>query len=803
MVFILLLSTTSTYAASIKGTVKEKDGTNLAGANIVLLKDDGKTLVKADLTNDAGSFMLEGVTDDNYFVKVTMAGYEVYTSEKIVVQGKDIDLPIIHLEIKSTTLKEVAVKAQKPFIEVKPDKIVVNVENSIVSAGSSVLEVLGRSPGVKVDQNDNISLKGKPGVTIMIDGKITPVSGNDLANILKSMPSNTVDKIEIISNPGAKYDAAGTAGIINIKTRRDQKLGWNGSVNLAYAQGVYPKYNGSANLNYRNKKLNLYANYSYANRYWFNHLMLNRRFYSPSGALQFVYDQNNYAVFDFRNHIASTGADYSISKNTSVGLSVNGGRNRFNPKADNDSRALNANLETLYNFKTTGRHKNEFGNFSSNAYLRHSFDSSGKELSIDADYARYWNSSNQNFITTYTNTEVGQYMPDYYMKSYLDGLTQIRSLKADYSNPLPGKAKLDAGIKLSYVTSDNEPLFYEKNATEYVLDSTRSNHFLYTENINAAYMNVAKDWDKWSTQIGLRMENTNVEAEQITLKQTYTRNYTQLFPSLALQRHLNGKNDIGLTLSRRIERPNYEQLNPFKFFIDKTTYKEGYPYLNPASSYAVELSHTFKQKFVTTLTYSITDDVLVEVIQPSDVEDSVTVQTTKNLKRLSFYGISGAYPFQITKWWSNVTNFNIYYSFYEGFIANTNLRNGAPTFDVYTTNSFILPNDFSAEVSFFYQAPQVYGFMEVKPNWMLNAGLQKNLLDKKATIRVNIQDIFWKGYPRATSTYNNYQEDFIARRDTRQASISFTYRFGNRAIGPAKKRSGGAEDEKRRAGGGA
>src|SRR5690606_6853156 len=159
-------------------------------------------------------------------------------------------------------------------------------------------------------------------------------------------------------------------------------------------------------------------------------------------------------------------------------------------------------------------------------------------------------------------------------------------------------------------------------------------------NINAAYMNVAKDWDKWSTQIGLRMENTNVEAEQITLKQTYTRNYTQLFPSLALQRHLNDKNDIGITLSRRIERPNYEQLNPFKFFIDKTTYKEGYPYLNPASSYAVELSHTFKQKFVTTLTYSITNDVLVEVIQPSDVEDSVTVQTTKNLKRLSFYGIS-------------------------------------------------------------------------------------------------------------------------------------------------------------------
>lgn len=790
------------YAATIRGVVKDKNGVALAGVSIVLLKDDNKTLAIADLTNDAGMFVLDGIANGSYYLKATMAGFDIYESGMLAIDGKDVELPLIQLQPQNTTLKEITVKAQKPFIEVKPDKIVVNVENSIVSAGSSVLDVLGRSPGVKVDQNDNISLKGKQGVTIMIDGKIMPVSGGDLANILKSMPSGTIDKIELISNPGAKYDAAGTAGIINIKTKKDQKIGWNGSANLAYGQGVYAKYNGGINLNYRNKKFNVFANYSYANRYWFNHLMLNRRFYTPSGSLAFVYDQDNYSLFDFRNHIASTGIDYNISKNTTVGMSVNGGINKFNPKADNASKALGPNLETIYNFNTTGRHKNKYDNLASNVYLRHSFDSAGRELSVDADYARYSNTSNQNFVTTYTNTEGGQYMPDYYMKSYLNGVTQIRSLKADYSNPLPNKMKLDAGIKTSYVTADNEPLFYEKNATDYVLDTTRSNHFLYTENVNAAYVNFSKDWDKWSTQIGLRAENTNVQAKQITLNSTYDRNYTQLFPSVALQRHVNEKNDIGLTLSRRIERPNYDQLNPFKFFIDKTTYKEGYPYLNPASSYSAELSHTFKQKFVTTLTYSITSNVLVEVIQPSETEDSVTVQTTKNLKRMSFYGISGAYPFQITKWWSNVTNFNIYYSFYEGFIANTNLSNGAPTFDIYTTNSFILPKDYSAEVSFFYQAPQVYGFMDVKANWMLNAGIQKNMFDKKATIKVNVQDIFWKAYPRGTSTYTGYVEDFTATRDTRVATITFTYRFGNKSIAQVRRRSGGAEDEKRRAGNG-
>ena len=789
------------YAVAIKGTVKDKGGVALAGVSIVVLKEDNKTLVMADLTNDDGRFVLGGLDKGSYFLKATMAGFDVYESDKIMVEGIDVQLPLIQLQQKNTTLKEITVKAQKPFIEVKPDRIVVNVENSIVSAGSSALEVLARSPGVKVDQNDNISLKGKQGVTIMIDGKITPVSGDDLANILKSMPSGTIDKIELISNPGAKYDAAGTAGIINIKTKKDQKVGWNGTANLSYAQGVYPKYNGGINLNYRNKKVNVFVNYSYANRYWFNHLTLNRRFYTPSGNLAFVYDQNNYSLFDFRNNIGGAGVDYSISKNTTVGMSVNGGMNKFNPKADNSSKALGPDLETIYNFNTTGRHNNKFDNLSSNVYLRHNFDTTGRELSIDADYARYSNTSNQNFVTTYTNTEGGQYQPDYDMKSYLNGVTQIRSLKADYSNPLPKKMKLDAGIKTSYVTADNKPLFYEKNATDYVLDTTRSNHFIYTENINAGYINISKDWTKWSAQLGLRAENTNVEAQQVTLNTTYKRNYTQLFPSFAVQRHLNEKNDIGITLSRRIERPGYEQLNPFKFFIDKTTYRAGYPYLNPASSYSAELSHTFRQKFVTTLTYSVTSNVLVEVIQPSETEDSVTVQTTKNLKRMSFYGISMAYPFQITKWWSNVTNFNAYYSFYEGFIANTNLSNGAPTFDIYTTNSFVLPKDYSAELSFFYQAPQVYGFMNVQANWMLNAGLQKNILDKKATIRVNMQDIFWRGYPSGTSTYTGYIEDFTAKRDTRQVSISFTYRFGNKAVSQVRRRSGGAEDEKRRAGG--
>jgi hypothetical protein len=350
------------------------------------------------------------------------------------------------------------------------------------------------------------------------------------------------------------------------------------------------------------------------------------------------------------------------------------------------------------------------------------------------------------------------------------------------------------------VTADNEPLFYEKVNGEYALDTKRSNHFIYNENINAAYANYNREWDKWGMQLGLRAEQTNAEWEQKTTSQKYDTSYIQLFPSLAVQRHINAHNDLGLTLSRRIERPGYEQLNPFKYFIDKTTYREGYPYLKPAFSYSAELSHTWKQKFITTFTWSIVKNVISEVIQPSESEDSVTVQTNKNLRQMTFVGVSGAYPIQITKWWSNVTNFNVYYARYEGNLANTNLNSGRTTFDINTNNSFVLPKDFSAELGLFYQARQQYNFMDVKPNWMLNAGIQKNLFDRRATIKLAVQDIFWKGYPSAASAYTGYREDFVAERETRQASISFTWRFGKKTVAPVRRRSSGAEDEKRRAG---
>lgn len=801
MAILLMFFTGSVYAGTITGTVSDEDGNPIATANVILLNADNGQLSKSALTDESGSFQLADIAEGNYMLKVTMLGYAEVSKENIQVSG-DVSVGKLEMKRLATNLKEVSIRGQKPLIEVRADKLIVNVENSIVSAGSSALEILSRSPNVNVDQDDNISIKGRQGVTIMIDGRQMAISGTDLANMLKSMPANAIEKIEIISNPGAKYDAAGVAGIINIRTKRNKRMGINGSVNASYGQGVYPKYNAGGNLNYRNKKISAYTSYNYSKRGWFNNLILDRRFYDSSDNLAGSYRQDNFSKMYFESHSLTLGGDYSLSKKTTLGAVLTGSTFGFNPDVNNNSTYLDKNNDIDYYFNTSGNHKNNYYNYTINANMRHRFDSTGRELTIDADYARYWSKARQNFTTTYSYTDGVTSVPDYHMRSELSGLTQIRSIKADYTHPLKKNAKLEAGVKSSYVTSDNEPLFYERTTGDFALDTKRSNHFIYKENINAAYLNANKSWKKWSTQVGLRVENTNIVADQITLDSTYEWSYTQLFPSLAVQRSIDKKNDVGVTLSRRIQRPNYQQLNPFKYFVDNTTYREGYPYLRPALTYSVELSHTFMKRFITSLTYSVTTDNITQVIQPSETDTGrVTVQTNKNLTRMRYYAFSGAYPYQVTKWWNTMVNFNLYYAHYEGNIANTPLSKGQPAYTLSTTNRFTLPKGFSAELSGWYQSKQVYGYMDLQAMWMLNAGIQKTLMKNKATLRLNIQDAFWKGYPRATSTYDQYIEDFTARRTSRQVSLSFTYRFGNSKIRSARRR-GGAEDEKSRVGNG-
>ncbi|MGN6566689.1 MAG: outer membrane beta-barrel protein [Flavipsychrobacter sp.] len=798
--FLLILFYTGiagAHSTNVTGHVTDINGKPISFANAILLKADSTTLVKASYTDDNGNFDIEAVSAGQYVLKVTLVGFNTYTLGNLSLSDNNVKLPDIVLEPKSGMLEEVAVRTQKPFIEVKADKIVVNVENSIVSAGASALEVLSRSPGVTVDQNDNISLKGKQGVNIMINGKIQPINMNDLATILKNTPANAIEKIEIISNPSSKYDAQGTAGIINIIMKKDQRLGMNGSVNGSYGQGVYPKANGGINLNYRNKKINIYGSYNYAYREGFNRLTLIRHFYN-NGLYDGAYQQDHFLKFPAQSHRASAGLDYSLNAKTTVGLSVSGGATDYSTSGGMRSQALDAiDIEKVDSFFTTNNSAhNKWNDYAVNANLKHTFDGTGKELTIDADYARYWNKNIQTLTTSYFTPDGLVAHNPYILYGDISGLTQIRSFKADYSEPIKN-ARIEAGIKTSFVTADNQPMFYDESNGGQVYDAGKSDHYLYNENINAAYVNGSENIGKWSMQLGLRMEQSNIKGDEKITNQKSDTSYLQLFPSIFVQRHVNKDNDLSLSISRRVERPNYQQLNPYKFYSDPTTYKEGYPYLRPAFTYAAELSHTYRQRFITTLSYSVTHDVITEVLLPGP--DRVTIQTERNIATMKYFGLSCSYTFQFAKWWSNITNANAYYSYYEGDLANTTLSSGKPTFDINTVNNFLLPKEWSAELSFFYQAPQLYGYMHLAEMWMLNVGVQKNILNKRAIIRLNATDILWHGNPEGASYYSNYDEAFAVKRDSRQVNISFTYRFGKNTVAPVRRRAGGAEEEMKRA----
>ncbi|MES2702591.1 MAG: outer membrane beta-barrel protein [Bacteroidota bacterium] len=796
VLLLQLVIISSLTAATISGKVVNAAGSPIVAANVVLL-NESNTLIKTEVTTGEGQFELLSVANGEYYIIIIATGYKPDTIKSFSITGEDVALPPRTLSETGKSLKEVTIQAQKPLIEIHADKLVVNVENSIVNTGASVFEVLGRSPGVLIDQSENINLKGKPGVMVMMNGKRMPVSGADLANILKGTPSSSIEKIEIITNPGARYDAAGSGGIINIVTKKDKRIGLNGTLNATYSQGVYRKGNAGCNLNYRDKKLNVNLNYNYSDRHGFSDLDITREFYA-NDVLRTKYTQQNHLFFPVQNHTGGVALDYNLTSKTTAGVSANFNSSHFTPKGFNTSRVDSGATYTF--FTTANNSKDNWNNYALNAYVKHTFDTTGRELSADIDYAQYWNQTYQVFTNKYTDRDGRSLIPDYILYGDLRGKTEIRSVKVDYTHPFKNGLRIDAGIKASYVTADNKPSFYDRSSGNDILDTAKSNHFLYTENINAGYINASEDIGKWSLQLGLRGEQTIAHGHQLITGDKFNRNYFQLFPSLAVQRHISDKHDLGITLSRRIDRPDYRQLNPFKYFLDPTNYRTGNPYLNPTLTYSAELSHTLKKRFITTLTTSIASNVITETLEADAVYPNISKQTDKNLASMYYYGISCAYPIQITKWWSNTVNGNAYYSFYSGSLSNTTLRRGRPAFDINTTNSFTLPKGFSAELSFYYQSRMYWGFYDLIPVYNLNAGIQKSLLNKKATIKVSYTDILWSNRPGATIVFNNFTEVWKATRDSRIVNLSFIYRIGKGGSNQ-RRHTSGADDEKKRVGG--
>lgn len=796
-------------SSTITGIVKSGDKPAEA-ATVSLLNVSDSGVVKVELTDKNGKFEFVRSKEGQFFLSISSIGFEKKHTSSFVISATSskIDIGTILLLPESKDLKAVVVAARRPLIEQKIDKLVVNVDASPTNAGATAMEVLEKSPGITVNNDGGISLKGKPGVIVMMDGKPTYLSATDLANLLKNTPASAIDQIEIMTNPSSKYDASGNSGIINIKTKKSLKTGLNGSVMIGGSAGffskgnnlyVLPRSQNSINFNYRKNKINIFGNYNPNFNKGRNELSLVRKFYNADGTLNATADLATTFKGKNNNHNLKLGMDYYIDNKNVLGVVFTNFGFYGHPTPSTLSNIYNPDGSFKSGLYSTTENSMKFRNYAANINFKHSFDSTGKEITVDLDYVKYDNVSNM-VLTTHESDLAGEKFGEpSLLKGYLPANIDIYSLKSDYTVPLKKDVKIETGIKTNYVKNNNVVDYLRNNGEGWVGDY-RSNHFVYEENINAAYINLSKKFnDKWSAQAGLRAENTNTKGRQITTDSSFTRHYTNLFPSAFLSYAFNKNNQLTLTYSRRVNRPNYEDLNPFIYFLDSLTYRKGNPYLLPQFSHNIELSHTFKGKFTTTLNYSKTTDVISEIIR-QNAEEKITFATVENISQFQNIGIAVTAPLKWADWFSTNVFVNVFNNHYKGMYNADPIDLSSTAYMINVTNSFTFPKGFTAELSGFYRSKTVDQLMTMNEMYQMTIGLQKTLMKGKSTVRLNFRDPFgWQKFGGYTK-YGNADITIKNRWDTRQVSASFTYRFGKNTITPSRRRATGVSEEINRAG---
>lgn len=796
---LCLLALPSSAQHTLSGTVISATGQPLDYVTILLRSLPDSSLVKGAISDSLGTYAFSPVSPGNYFIEYSATGFAPQTSAAIAVTAS-ATLNAVKLSATSQQLTGVNVTARRALVVRKQDRTVINVDAMLTAAGQTALEVLEKSPGVQVDQDGNISLKGKQGVNVFINDKPAYLSGTELANYLRSLPSSALDQVELMTNPPAGYDAAGSAGIINIKLKRKGLKGFFGGVNLAFTQGQLTRTNNSLNLNYRNNKISAYLNvgYNYANN--FTDLDLNRVYYNGSTPLSY-FEQKSYFIRHNDGLMVNTGVDYNASDKTTFGVVLSGMDNNSHSENDNRSYLFNYARQPDSTIKAQNNNQAHFTNGGINLNYRHQFNGDGHSISADADYINYNTLATQQFTNNYYAASI---TPSPLYQDMLGGNLpnniNIYSFKADHTISLPRNIKLSSGIKTSYTITNNQADYTITKDNITSPDYSKSNHFIYREQINAAYTSAAWEGRKLSVQAGLRVENTISNGHQLGNPQkpdsAFNRHYTNAFPTLYFSYKLDTLNNhmLNLNYGRRINRPYYEDLNPFINPMDKFTYYVGNPFLKPSLIHTVEFAYTYKNKITAGLNYSQSHDDINETIE---INNGIYYSRSGNIGSKKTITASLDADFDPTKW----LNFHTYAE--AGDIHSVSrFYNG--TLNTRGTYWFIsgmaritMGHGFSAEANGNYRSTITDAQFVIKPLWAVNAGLRKKI-NNAAAIRLTINDIFYAQKVRGhIGSLSGADASWINRRDSRNITLIFSYNFGKATGKNAGSRSG-ADDEKNR-----
>ena len=785
MVGSLLLSVCCLAQHTISGKVtEEKKGAK--NASVELLQSKDSVLLKSVLAGEEGYFELGNVGPGDYLLRVSMIGFrKSYTPVK-VTEG-NVSLPEILLVSSAGALQGITVTATKPFLEQKADRLVVNVENSATAAGSTALEVLQKVPGI-IFTNDKVSMVGRNNVNIMIDGR--PSQYTDMTQVLRDMPASNIEKIEVIANPGARYDAAGGA-VINIVLKRNANLGTNGTVTLSGGRGLYSpsdpfvdrgfyRLSPAVNLNHRKGNSNVYGSYNYFHRNFFEQ----NRFDRQVDGNRFV--QTNYAPGRVDGHTYRLGADFYLDNKNTVGVLVRGFNRHGLIITDNETvQSKLSDGQRLSTFTTLTMQDFARKSLAGNVNWKHVFDSAGKELNVDLDYSTFDIDNSSNIVITQSSGARS------ISNQAVDNPVKFGVLKLDYVHPLNKNSKLEAGAKSTLAQIDNY-LAFTRNK---IPDAAASNDFFYNEKINAAYLNYIGNWNAWEFTGGLRAEQTIASGKSGTVK-TLDRNYVQLFPSVFLTRRISKELAAVGQYSRRVNRPSYQQQNPFTFFIDSLTYTQGNPLIRPEITNTSRLALTYEGQPFFALNYNVTNDVIFE--NAPRQQGNLAYATPENLGRYSNIAIELNFPIKLGKkingFGGNQAVYNHYRAQYLGSIYDQKRWNWI----AYGQVAYKATPTLTFEVSGFYSTRFLNEFITIDPLGNLNFAIQKSFWERKGRLSLNFSDLFYSNQTRATIRYQDILLNFNQRSESRNVRLAFTYSFGNQKLKAARSRTTGSETETNR-----
>jgi len=786
---------TSQLAAKISGALLDENGKPMDYATVSLLKARDSSIVKGTLSSETGKYTFDHVNSGAYIIKATVVGYQAATKMLTVTDSSpNLIVPALKMLPGTQTLNTVSIAASKPLIEHKIDRTIMNVENSVLAAGNTAMDILERAPGVSVDKDDNISLKGKQGVTVMINDKLTYLTSAQLATLLRSTDGTTIQSIEIITNPSAKYDAAGNSGIINIKLKKNKQAGTNGTVTAGTGYGAYGKDNENLTINHKEGNLNIFGSFSHNDNKRIQNIGIKRIIPDSAGAPTY-FSQSSPLIETDNNNSYRLGADYDLSSKNTLGFVASG---YFNGEQDDidDRTYIGPNFNQVdSSLRTVSAVHQTYHNIAFNLNDTYKIDTAGQELSADLDYSQFKNNSVAQYVTDFYLPDGSIQHPEAFLGNLTPSVINIRTGKVDYTKPLTKSLKFESGLKFSDVKTDNN-LTEKTEATDPYVST---NHFIYDEKIDAGYLNLNKDFKGYSVQAGLRAEYTSSTAngDSANIVSVIPRHYLDFFPSLFIDHTINDKNEINFSYSRRIDRPQYDNLNPFVFHLDPYTYQKGNPYLKPQYTNNFEFNYTYNKNITLTLGYSKTTDVITE-LPGTDPATKISFVTQENLQVQNSYNVNIYAPYTIAKWWEGNVNAT---GFYLGFISNGleggNLNRGQAAYNIRTTQTFRLLKGFKAELTANYQSALTYGLFYVKPRYSIDAGISRSFADKKLNVKLSVSDIFNTLTNDVTSNYQSTNLDITQKRESRITRLTLTYNFGNNKI-KAREHQSGADDEKSR-----